>query len=155
MQALLGPFHQGLQWVVLLSVAMVPALSAIRLARFNAAREEDPFFQGLPTPAHALFWTGIFWQFMEYGTLFGSSMNLFFLWAIMFIMAFHMILPLPMYSLKFTHFRPRGNLVRYLLILIALGILLLSGLAGLSLVILAYILISLLNLLMQLKVSRS
>jgi CDP-diacylglycerol--serine O-phosphatidyltransferase len=148
-------FHHGLQWVVLASVALVPALSAIRLARYNTDPGDGSFFLGLPTPAHALFWTGIFWQFMETGTLFGSPLNLFFLWAIMVIMAFHMILPVPMYSLKFAHFRLRGNLIRYLILLLALVILLLTGLPGLSLVVLSYILISLLNLLLSMRVNNS
>ena len=146
-------FHDGLQWVVLASVAIVPVLSAIRLARYNTDTGDGAFFLGLPTPAHALFWTGIFWQFMESGTLFGTPLNLFFLWAIMLIMAFHMILPVPMYSLKFTHFRIRGNLIRYLLLFLALVILLLTGLPGLSLVILTYILLSLLNLFIGTRVS--
>ncbi len=148
-------FHQSLQWVVLASVILVPAFSAIRLARFNAHAGEDEgdFFHGLPTPAHALFWTGIFWQFMDQGELFGNPLNLYFLWAIMLIMAFQMILPVPMYSLKFSHFRIRGNLIRYLLILLAVVILLLTGLPGLSLVILTYILLSLLNLLIGVRVS--
>lgn len=145
--------HQSLQWVVLASVAIVPSLSAIRLARYNSEAGDGAFFLGLPTPAHALFWTGIFWQFMESGTLFGTPLNLFFLWAIMLIMAFHMILPLPMYSLKFSHFRIRGNLIRYLIILLAVVILSLTGLPGLSLVILSYILLSLLNLLIGERVS--
>jgi CDP-diacylglycerol--serine O-phosphatidyltransferase len=148
-------FQQGLQWVVLASVVLVPAFSAIRLARFNvhAGENEGGFFHGLPTPAHALFWTGIFWQFMDQGKLFGNPLNLYFLWAIMLIMAFQMILPVPMYSLKFTHFRIRGNLIRYLMILLAMAILLLTGLPGLSLVILMYILLSLLNLLIGVRVS--
>jgi len=149
----ISTFHDTLQWVVLASVAIVPVLSAIRLARYNTDSSDGAFFLGLPTPAHALFWTGIFWQFMESGTLFGTPLNLFFLWAIMLIMAFHMILPIPMYSLKFTHFRVRGNLIRYLLIFLAVVILLLTGLPGLSLVILTYILLSLLNLLIGARVS--
>ena len=151
----ISTIHDSLQWVVLASVAIVPALSAIRLARFNANTGDGAFFHGLPTPAHALFWTGIFWQFMGSGTLFGTPLNLFFLWAIMLIMAFHMILPVPMYSLKFTHFRFRGNLIRYLLILLAVVILLLTGLPGLTLVILTYILLSLLNLLIGVRVYKT
>ena len=146
-------FYYHLQWVVLLSVLLVPVLSAIRLARFNTEMDQGAFFYGLPTPAHALFWTGIFWQIMDNGTLFGSPMNLFFLWTIMLIMAFYMILPVPMYSLKFKHFRLRGNLIRYILLLFALVILLLTGWGGLSLVILLYILCSLLNLLLAKRVS--
>jgi len=140
-----------LQWFLLGSVALVPLFSAIRLARFNVKDPEEDFFLGLPTPAHALFWTGLFWQFMQDGLLFGTTLNVFFMWAIMLIMAFHMILPVPMYTLKFEHFRIRGNLIRYLIIVLAAAILLITGLAGLSLVILTYILLSLLNLLLQMK----
>jgi len=148
-----GKLIDQLQWLVLISVLLVPVFSAIRLARFNAEEDQGAFFYGLPTPAHALFWTGIFWQFMQGGTIFGSAINIFFMWAIMLIMAFHMILPVPMYSLKFEHFRLRGNLIRYLLLILTVVILVLTGWAGLSLVILVYILLSLLNLLLARRVS--
>lgn len=148
-----APFYSSLQWFVLASVLLIPAFSAIRLARFNTEKDEGSFFYGLPTPAHTLFWTGIFWQFMQSGTIFGTPLNLFFMWAIMLIMTFHMILPVPMYSLKFEHFRIRGNLIRYLLLLVAAGILIFTGWGGLSLVILFYILLSLLNLLLVRRVS--
>jgi CDP-diacylglycerol--serine O-phosphatidyltransferase len=148
-----GKFYNYLQWVVLVSVLLVPAFSAIRLARFNTEKDQGSFFYGLPTPAHALFWTGIFWQMMQSGSLFGTPLNLFFMWAIMLIMAFHMILPVPMYSLKFEHFRLRGNLIRYLLLFLSVVILIIVGWGGLSLVILVYILLSLLNLLLARRVS--
>lgn len=138
---------------ILLSVVLVPALSAIRLARFNQEETGESFFHGLPTPAHALFWTGLYWQFMNEGLLFGAQVNLYFLWAIMLIMALHMILPVPMYSMKFKHFRIRGNLIRYILLIITVLILSFTGLPGITLVILSYILLSLLNLLLQQRVS--
>lgn len=145
---------QIFQWIILGSVLIVPAFSAIRLARFNVREQEGMFFVGLPTPAHALFWTALFWQFMQDGQLFGTALNLFFMWAIMFIMAFQMILPVPMYTLKFVHFRPRGNLIRYLLIVLSVIILIFTGISGFSLVVLTYILLSLLNLLLQARVSK-
>lgn len=148
-----GIFHDKLQWVVLISVLVVPVFAAIRLARFNTEKDRGEFFYGLPAPAHALFWTGISWQVMQSGSLFGTPMNLFFMWAIMLIMAFHMILPVPMYTLKFEHFRLRGNLVRYFLLLMSLVILLLIGWGGLPFIILIYILLSLLNLLLAKRVS--
>ena len=138
-----------IQVIMLVSVVMVPVLSAIRLARFNLEETGVAFFHGLPTPAHALFWTGLYWQFMNEGLLFGTQVNLYFLWAIMIIMAMHMILPVPMYSLKFKHFRIKGNLIRYVLLLMAVVILAFTGLSGVTLVILSYILLSLLNLLLQ------
>ena len=142
------------QWLVYLSLLVVPAFSAIRLARYNIQEPGESFFHGLPTPAHALFWAGLYWQYMQEGLLFGTALNIFSLWAIMLIMAFHMILPVPMYTLKFEHFRIRGNLIRYILVVVSVLILAFTGMAGLSLVILTYILLSLLNLLLQARVSR-
>jgi len=136
-----------------ISLVIIPLCSAIRLARFNLDQGPKTFFSGLPTPAHALFWAGISWQLMDQGSFYGQELHPFILWAIMGIMALHMILPLPMYSLKFTHFRLRGNLVRYAMILLAIGILGLTGIPGLSLLILSYILLSLLNFLLQMRVS--
>jgi CDP-diacylglycerol--serine O-phosphatidyltransferase len=149
-----GLYPQILQGLMLISVLMVPAFSAIRLARFNQEESGAAFFSGLPTPAHALFWAGLYWQFMEEGLLFGAAVNLYFLWAIMLIMALHMILPVPMYSLKFKDFSLRGNLIRYILLLVAVVVLILTGFPGITLVILTYILLSLLNLLLQLRVSK-
>lgn len=139
-----GPVFQT---IILFSALLVPALSAIRLARFNVAEGDSAFFVGLATPAHAIFWAGLFWQIMSNGNLFGTAVNPWFLWAIMLIMAMHMLVPVPMYSLKFKHFRLVGNLWRYILLLSAVLILLISGIPGLSLVILLYIFLSLLNIL--------
>ena len=133
------------EWVFWVSVLLVPTLTAIRLARFNVSGHQSPHFTGLPSPAHALFWTGIFWQLMDEQLLFGTPLNLFFLEAIVLIMALHLILPVPMMALRFRHYRLRGNQFRYLLLLIAPVILIMTGMAGWSLVILAYILLSLLN----------
>ena len=90
---------------------------------------------------------------MQRGSLYGTPMNLYFMWAIMLIMALHMILPVPMYSLKFEDFRLRGNLIRYFLLVLAVLTLVFVGLGGLPLVILVYILLSLLNLLLARRVS--
>ncbi|MFH0757153.1 MAG: phosphatidylcholine/phosphatidylserine synthase [Bacteroidota bacterium] len=149
-----GTIPPPVQTILLVSLVIVPVFAAIRLARFNVQEQSGAFFSGLPTPAHAFFWTGLYWQIMDSGLVFGTLLNLFFLWAIMLIMALHMILPVPMYTLKFEHFRIRGNLVRYLLLAISVLILVFTGLPGLSLVILTYILLSLLNLLLRVRVSK-
>ena len=39
---------------------IIPAFSALRLARFNVSEPTGPFFHGLPTPANALLWLGAF-----------------------------------------------------------------------------------------------
>jgi CDP-diacylglycerol--serine O-phosphatidyltransferase len=144
-----------MQWIILSSTLLIPVLSAIRLARFNAKNQDEArFFLGLPTPAHALFWTGFFWMFMRDGLLFGTPLNIFFLWAIMFVMAFHLVLPVPMLTLKFEHFKFRGNEMRVVVLLVVTLILLFTGIPGLTLAILSYILLSLLNLLLLRRVSK-
>ena len=136
-------------WLVYAPLVLVPALAALRLGRFNLAEGGGDFFEGLPTPAHALFWAGLYAQYMSEGLLFGQDLHFWFLFAIMALMAMHMVIPVPMYSLKFKHLRLRGNLIRYLLILLGIVLLVFLGLPGLSLVILCYILLSLLNILLQ------
>ncbi len=127
------------------SVLIVPMIAALRLARFNLSEESDTF-TGLPTPAFALFWVGIYLDFMKNQTIFGQSLNAWFIFAVMMVMTLHMIVPVPMLSLKFHDFRFKPNFMRYLLLAIAVIILALTGIAGLPLVILTYILLSLLNL---------
>lgn len=129
----------GMRW----SVLLIPLLSALRLARFNVATSDSENFSGLATPAHALFWTGIYWEQMQDGLLFGSEVSALFLWAVMLLMAFHMLVPVRMFSLKFSHFRLKGNLWRYLVLIAAAILLPLAGIGGLSLVIVLYILLSL------------
>ena len=146
--------HPVVQWIITGSVLIVPVFSAVRLARFNLQEGGTAYFRGLSTPAHALFWTGLFWQFMNEGLIYGNGVNVFFMWGIMLLMAFYLILPVPMLSLKFEHFSLRGNISRYLVILVAIVILLLTGLSGLTLVVLCYILISLLNILLRTRLFR-
>jgi len=130
--------------VMFFSVLFVPVFSAIRLARFNLQPSTE-FFLGLPTPAFALFWTGIYYDYMYNQAIFGQSINAWFLWGVMILMAFMMIVPVPMLTLKFKDFEILPNFTRYLLILLSVVIIVFTGVSGLPLVILTYILLSLLK----------
>jgi CDP-diacylglycerol---serine O-phosphatidyltransferase len=132
---------------MLVSVLIVPALAALRLAKFNLLPPSD-FFAGLPAPAFALFWTGIYYEVTGSGTLFGEAVGGWFLWGVMVVMSVLMVVPLPMLSLKFRSFGVVNNFPRYLLLLIAAVILVFTGIAGLPLVILTYILLSLVRILL-------
>ena len=132
---------------MLISVLIVPALAALRLAKFNLLPPSD-FFVGLPTPAFALFWTGIYYEVIFSGELFGQAVGGWFLWVVMVVMSVLMVVPLPMLSLKFKSFGVLTNFSRYLLLLFAAVILAFTGIAGLPLVILTYILLSLVRILL-------
>ena len=131
----LGILHKGM----LVSVVIVPLFSALRLARFNVQKETNDFI-GLPTPAFAIFWTGIYFDIYVNNSVFGQSINSWFFWGLMLMMSLFMLVPLPMLSLKFKDFSLGSNFSRYLLILLSIIILIFIGIPGLTLVILAYIL---------------
>ena len=137
------------QWMVFVPLVVIPSLSALRMARFNLDRVCGQCFSGLPTPAHALFWAGIYAGYMKEGSLFGKELHFWCIFTLILIMAAHMLVPIPMYSLKFKNLRLRGNMVRYLLIILGIALVLIAGLPGLSLVILCYILLSMLNFMLR------
>lgn len=132
---------------MLFTVLFVPAFAAMRLARFNTLPSTDHFL-GLPTPAYALFWTGIYFDFSLHQTFFGQTLNAWFVWGVMVMMSLLMIVPLPMLGLKFRNFRIYPNFSKYLLLLLSAVILIFTGIPGLPLVILTYILLSLVRILL-------
>jgi CDP-diacylglycerol---serine O-phosphatidyltransferase len=137
----------AVEQMVLLSVLIVPALAALRLAKFNIQPVSE-YFAGLPTPAFALFWAGIYYDFFVDRSIFGPAIGGWFFWGVMIVMSLLMIVPLPMLSLKFSNVRLVPNFFRYLLITIAALILVFTGIAGLPLVVLTYILLSLVRILL-------
>ncbi len=136
--------------IMQISVLLVPVFAALRLARYNLMPPSE-YFTGLPTPAFAIFWAGIYFEISSTGTFYGQPLSAWFICCVMLITATLMIIPLPMLSLKFTNFKIIPNLPRYLLIIITIIIFILSGLPGLPLVILGYILLSLAMILLTIR----
>lgn len=132
---------------ILFTVLFVPAFAALRLARFNTLPSTDHFI-GLPTPAFALFWTGIYYDFSLHQSFFGQSINAWFVWGVMVLMSLMMIVPLPMLALKFKNFKLFPNFAKYMLLVLSALILIFTGIPGLPLVVLTYILLSLVRILL-------
>jgi CDP-diacylglycerol--serine O-phosphatidyltransferase len=133
--------------ILISSVLIIPIFAALRLAKFNLQKETD-FFMGLPVPAFALFWAGIYFDMNYNHSFFGQSLNPWFLFGIVLITTIMMVIPLPMLSLKFKNLYLIDNFSRYLLILASIFLLAFTGIAGLPLMILTYILLSLLRILL-------
>lgn len=129
--------------ISLILILIVPVFSAIRLARFNIQKEGSMEFSGLPVPAHALFWTGIYYDVIINGSLYGQNISTWFTLVIMILLAGMMIIPLPMISLKFTDLKLRNNIFRYLTLILGLTMLIILQIPGLPVLILIYILLSL------------
>jgi CDP-diacylglycerol---serine O-phosphatidyltransferase len=118
---------------------IVPLLSAYRLAKFNLDTRQSERFIGLPTPANALFLStiphfAIYWP--QIGTWLTSPLVLV---IVSWVFALLLVSELPLIALKFKTFGLSENLIRYLIVLVSLFLILTLQLAGIPLVILAYI----------------
>jgi len=113
----------------LLPAFIVPAAGAYRLARFNIGVDQGNVFTGVPIPAIgmlvasfpliAFFNNGGFAGPAQIGFLHLLS-NKWFLYALIVLLSYLMVSPLPMMALKFKNFSIKGNLPQYLLIALAI-----------------------------------
>lgn len=119
---------------------MIAVCGAIRLATFNTDTEQSVNFRGLPIPANAIFWIGVYGWIERY-TYPG--------WGVMAVLivldSLAMVGRFKMFSLKFKNFSLRDNLFRYILILSAIVSVALTGLPGFFITILIYFLLSFLK----------
>ncbi len=124
---------------------LIPVFSAVRLARFNIDTRQKSTFLGLPVPANALFWgaliPAIHPLFLESGEnriiLFAGGITI-----LIFLFSFLMVSELPMFSLKFQHYKWAGNELQYTLLILCLLFITFFKLSGVCLSICTYILLS-------------
>ncbi len=119
---------------------VMAAFSALRLAKFNLDERQSMGFIGLPTPANALFWGSFV---IGYADKIENS-----LWALPLLICmvalscFLLIAEIPMFALKFKHWGWAENQLKYIFIICCIPILLLCGVAGIALIIMWYIILS-------------
>ncbi|GGF30045.1 CDP-diacylglycerol--serine O-phosphatidyltransferase [Echinicola rosea] len=117
--------------------------SAMRLAKFNIDTRQSDRFIGVPTPANALLICTL--PFLAERFTWADSLvqNSYFLLGLTLIMALLLTAELPLIALKFKNFRLTDNVFRYLVTAIGAVSVLWLGLAGIPLIIISYILLSL------------
>ncbi len=129
------PFVSALKYLVFL----VPALSAVRLAKFNIDTKQTENFIGMPTPANALF-LGFIPAASEHVAILHNY------WVVLFFAIFFAILlvsPINMVSLKFKNFKPtKMNIARYLILGVGVILFIVFKLGAFPLIIFGYLLIS-------------
>ena len=116
---------------------LIPAMGALRLARFNVDTRQTTSFIGLPIPAGAIFWIGLVDWFMVSGYR-GN-------WVALILvagMSLMMVSNMNLFSLKVKNFHLLENIKQYFIILAAIVLVALCGLSGLMWTIFVYILIS-------------
>ncbi|MCS6991078.1 MAG: CDP-alcohol phosphatidyltransferase family protein [Chitinophagales bacterium] len=118
---------------------IVVLAAAYRLARFTV-QSQHTSFAGLPAPAAALLIAAlpliIFTNNLNLGEVVG---NKWVLYSLAILLSWFMLAPLPMFGLKFTHYRWRGNELRYLFLATAAVFIGAFAYAGIALAVLGYI----------------
>lgn len=133
--------------LLVFSPLMLLLFSAYRLAKFNIDTEQRYYFKGLATPASALFTLGIVLA-IENDTasplvlaLMKTDYNL---PIVVLLQGVMVVSNIPMFSLKFKHFTFANALPHLLFLLILVLALIFFKWEGLSLAMIAYVLLSLL-----------
>ncbi|BDD07862.1 phosphatidylserine synthase [Fulvitalea axinellae] len=122
---------------------IIPAFSALRLAKFNVDDRQTTGFIGMPTPASTLFLTALPLVVRDNIFGLGDFVNTpWFLITISVVFCLLMISEIPMLAMKFKDYSLKNNIAKYLFILIAVSMLAILQLSGVPAVILVYILFS-------------
>ncbi|MCD7972627.1 MAG: CDP-diacylglycerol--serine O-phosphatidyltransferase [Candidatus Azobacteroides sp.] len=117
--------------------------SALRLAKFNVDERQTSSFIGLPTSANALFWVSLLLGLEKY-----LLENIYVpIGVILLIIVFSLLMvsEIPMFSLKIKSLSWKENYLQYILIVCMVVLVALFGWGGISLGILIYILLSIIN----------
>lgn len=136
---------------------LLVVFSGLRLAIFNIDSRQTESFIGLPTPANAFFFAS-FPIVIAYGNptaihdiaiFFTSSIPVMLLGILVF--AGLMVSPLPMFSLKVKSLSWRKYKIQYVFLIVVAVVLILEGINALLLIILAYLLLSIVQLILNLN----
>lgn len=127
--------------LMILSPFLLTAFAALRLAKFNVTTTQKTFFLGLPTPAMALFFAS---AMLSFNTPWLNDVSIYAWHWVVLIVVFSslMVIPLHMFSLKFSSFGWHSNEIRYIFIGISLILLVTLQSLGLSIAIVLYIFLS-------------
>lgn len=120
----------------------IAIFSALRLAKFNIDENQSDSFTGVPTPANALFITGL--VFLPSGThsvIFTETALI----IITIVFSLLLVAPVKLFALKFKNYGWIGNEIRYAFLGLSSALLLFFHAGALPLIILSYIGISLLG----------
>ncbi|NCA85160.1 MAG: CDP-diacylglycerol--serine O-phosphatidyltransferase [Clostridia bacterium] len=135
--------------VMAFAAFLIPAFSALRLARFNIDPAQTEGFVGLPTPADALFFASLPLvaaraAAYDHALLVELIDNYWLLLLLAIVFSLLMVAPFPLFSLKLKSLSWRINKLRYAFA--ALSVLLIATISAyaLPLIIVLYLLMSLL-----------
>lgn len=131
--------------LLILASSFMPAIFAsLRLAKFNLATGTNDSFTGLPSPAAGIFFASAGYILLSTDSTWVREMllNTGLLMGLNSGISLLMIIPLPMFSIKFRNLGLEGNETRYLFTLPSVFMVIFWGLESVPVIILYYILLS-------------
>ena len=117
---------------------IMAAFSALRLAKFNIDETQHETFEGLPTPANALFCA----SFVYAAISSGKAVEVEWIALISVVMAALLVSPIRMFSFKLKSFGWQQNKSLYIFLVLSLVVLLTLGVYSVPVIIVLYIVIS-------------
>ena len=121
---------------------LIAVCSGIRLAVFNLDETQSDSFKGLPTPANALFITGL--PFLE-DSFFDFVFSPWILGIITITFSLLLVSRIDLFALKFKNFTWATNKLRFTFLLLSVLLLVALQMAALPLIIILYLVLSLGN----------
>ncbi|CAN5156148.1 CDP-alcohol phosphatidyltransferase family protein [soil metagenome] len=138
----------SLAWHQTLPLFIVTLGAGYRLAKFNIDTRQTTSFLGLPSPANGIFFAALF-----LGVSFGNFperlipiiLSPITLYSLAIVFALLMVSEIPMFAMKVKGYGWKGNEFRYALLILSLPLIVFFQFAGLSLCIILYILLSIIQ----------
>jgi CDP-diacylglycerol--serine O-phosphatidyltransferase len=126
---------------------LITLASCYRLAKFNIDTRQTDSFIGLPTPANAILIisTGIILQTTSLSFVDYYIGNPYFLIGLTLISCFLLNAELPLFALKFKHFKFKGNEIRYLFLILCVAMIAILKIYAVPCIIILYIVMSVFN----------
>ncbi len=133
---------------------IIPVFALFRLAKFNLDTRQTNSFIGLPTPAMTLFFATLPLLILSdaaktsdfYFHIVGNIiLNPWFLSISSLFMSILMVVELPLFALKFKHFKWKGNEIRFIFLTISAVLLATLFFWAIPLIIILYVLLSIIN----------
>ena len=120
----------------------ITLFSCLRLAIFNLDEEQTYYFKGLNTPSNTLLIFGLYYSFEQQLGIFQQDFPAYFYVILTALSSWLLISPIKMIAFKFKSMLLKDNYPKIALLVGSIILLSITGLAGIPLVILYYILIS-------------
>lgn len=123
---------------------LLPVFAAVRLAKFNVDTRQTTSFIGLPTPPMAIFMASLPLAFWQKGILGQPVLHPYLCLGIVILFSVLMVCNRPFFSFKMKSLAWKGNELRWVFLILAVGDFVLFRFVALPFILLGYILMSVL-----------